>query len=794
MSLINDPLYLIHISRIKFLRMDERGERIISFPPTVMSDDYVRLAAPVYPEMQYCYSPVYDTFLNNEGHVTATNISSSPRTTKRNYRQRKPVTNIPNMRYNQYMAPGVAGGTGGNGAGAATTAAVATTTSTATAMAAGHAMSSRVQESTTDSEDDDIEVDKQSLSSNSGKPVHHDLVSPIAAAAGPLTIGVATSATKNTSSSSAGPSAAAAAAAVHRSFPNPSVDSAIDPSPRSSIDDNAHPAFTALTPHTATDVDETATTHEQPLPSSATTINATTNNPPPPPLEYTKKNLALAPKAKGASALSALIAEKATAAENPFAEYSFVSGKGESKSIKLCVYLPTSNQPYTPVYLVVRPDAITDDVIGYILYDYVEQKREPELDEAAYDLAEWVLLIAEDDGEIEDDLPAIDRTRNIGRVSFDQFALCRATPSQAKQNDIDRARMGRSKPDLETLRKKKAATAAPSALTTSTQQRHSEDHHHAQAQSADNNDPVHFEMSPPYANMTSDESVAQTYTTHLMQQQQHQEPDASTVAVPVPSSKATLTKATMPMKPLKDFKIKLMTSDEVSATTSIPVYADMFIGDVLELVSRKRKLDPNQYMLTIGDSNIIVQNDTTVESLKGITDLTFTKKNTALSVPASSPGTDSDLLLATHLWRSPIKRKKDEANHPMYFSTTESPTAGPSAANANEGLFSQYKKYNVSRKMPMFVSKRVYILAIDGDYIHLMPPEHKGMWDSVKTTSFHASAVRSCKQSKKVPTNFKIVILKERDFKTYDLEAENAKEANEICARIRLLMQVTKGV
>lgn len=773
MSLINDPLYLIHISRIKFLRMDERGERIISFPPTVMSDDYVRLAAPVYPEMQYCYSPVYDTFLNNEGHVTATNISSSPRTTKRNYRQRKPVTNIPNMRYNQYMAPG-----GGGGAAAA---AAAVNTTTTGAMVAGHTMSSRMQESTTDSEDDDIEVDKQSMSSNSGKPVHHDLLSPVAAAAGPLTIGVAASATKNIASPSTGPSTAA----VHRSFPNtslhPSVDSAIDPSPRSSIDDNAQPAFTALTPHTATDVDET---HEQPLPSSATTIKPAANNPPPPPLEYTKKNLALTSKAKTSSALSALIAEKATAAENPFAEYSFVSGKGESKSIKLCVYLPTSNQPYTPVYLVVRPDAITDDVIGYILYDYVEQKREPELDEAAYDLAEWVLLIAEDDGEIEDDLPAIDRTRNIGRVSFDQFALCRATPSQAKQNDIDRARMGRSKPDLETLRKKKAAMASPSALAANTQQRHSEDHHHPQAHSADNNDAGHFEMSPPYANMTSDESVAQTYTTHLMQQQQHQEPDASTVAVPVPSSKATLTKATMPMKPLKDFKIKLMTSDEVSATTSIPVYADMFIGDVLELVSRKRKLDPNQYMLTIGDSNIIVQNDTTVESLKGITDLTFTKKNTALSVPASS----------THLWRSPIKRKKDEVNHPMYFSTTESPTTGPSAANANEGLFSQYKKYNVSRKMPMFVSKRVYILAIDGDYIHLMPPEHKGMWDSVKTTSFHASAVRSCKQSKKVPTNFKIVILKERDFKTYDLEAENAKEANEICARIRLLMQVTKGV
>lgn len=71
----------------------------------------------------------------------------------------------------------------------------------------------------------------------------------------------------------------------------------------------------------------------------------------------------------------------------------------------LCVYLPHSSTPFEPVSLVVRPDAIIDDVIGYILYDYVEQKRKPDLDQDVYDLAQWVLLIAEDDGEIEDDLP-----------------------------------------------------------------------------------------------------------------------------------------------------------------------------------------------------------------------------------------------------------------------------------------------------------------------------------------------------------------------------------------------------
>lgn len=420
-------------------------------------------------------------------------------------------------------------------------------------------------------------------------------------------------------------------AAVSRSFQttslHPSVDSAIDPSPSQSSIGNTGNASNNFPLTFGTD-------------STIEEVKAI-------PLEYTKRSPVQ--KKKNSSALSALIAEKATAAENPFAEYSFVSGKGESKSIALCVYLPHSNKPYTPVSLVVRPDAITDDVIGYILYDYVEEKRQPELDVEAYDLAEWVLLIAEDDGEIEDDLPAVDRTRNIGRVSFDQFALCRATPSQAKQNDMDRARMGRSKPDIETLRKKKEAATmntsgilntsnelaipslnaheVPLSTTTTTTTTT------ANSQSIPKNNGGNNEILDISPNLQEDE-ISQTFNAHLLSTQQQNQPDASTVAVPVPSSKATLTKATMPMTPSKFFRIKLMTNEEVSATTTMPVHAEMFIGDVLELISRKRKLDPNEYMLTIADSNIIVPADTTVESMKGITNLTFQKKTPTLSIPS----------------------------------------------------------------------------------------------------------------------------------------------------------------
>lgn len=86
MSLITDANFLIHEMRIKLLRFDERGDRIISFRPAAMSDDYTRFAAPTYPEMQYCYSPVYESLLSKGAN---TSLTSSPRTKRSHFRLRK---------------------------------------------------------------------------------------------------------------------------------------------------------------------------------------------------------------------------------------------------------------------------------------------------------------------------------------------------------------------------------------------------------------------------------------------------------------------------------------------------------------------------------------------------------------------------------------------------------------------------------------------------------------------------------------------------------------------------------
>jgi hypothetical protein len=135
--------------------MDERGERIITFPPTVMSDDYVRLAAPVYPEMQYCYSPVYDNYMNDSGGFSS-GLKNSPRTTKRNYRHRKRLPSNANVRYNeQYVAPN-------NNASSAATGMFATNQQQQQQQQQQRFSSSRLQEATTDSEDDDVDVEDNS--------------------------------------------------------------------------------------------------------------------------------------------------------------------------------------------------------------------------------------------------------------------------------------------------------------------------------------------------------------------------------------------------------------------------------------------------------------------------------------------------------------------------------------------------------------------------------------------------------------------------------------------------------
>lgn len=86
------------------------------------------------------------------------------------------------------------------------------------------------------------------------------------------------------------------------------------------------------------------------------------------------------------------------------------------------------------------------------------------------------------------------------------------------------------------------------------------------------------------------------------------------------------------------------------------------------------------------------------------------------------------------------------------------------------------QKYTVHRKIAIGRYERV--LAIDGDYIHIMPSESRAFFDSMKTTSFHISLVASVKLSGR-SGGFKIFVWREAAQKRYEFEAENGRQAGE---------------
>ncbi len=85
-----------------------------------------------------------------------------------------------------------------------------------------------------------------------------------------------------------------------------------------------------------------------------------------------------------------------------------------------------------PLNIAVKNEATVEEVIGYSLFEYVNEKRIPPIPDTRYGVVFWNMRIVEDDGSIDDDFPALERTRRMQKFSFDQFAICQATPDQGE--------------------------------------------------------------------------------------------------------------------------------------------------------------------------------------------------------------------------------------------------------------------------------------------------------------------------------------------------------------------------
>ena len=133
--------------------------------------------------------------------------------------------------------------------------------------------------------------------------------------------------------------------------------------------------------------------------------------------------------------VSTSVAPSALTLSNPFASlYASVAAPASAPSISLELYFPHSREPTKPLVAKVRKDTTVEEATGYGLYKYWEDGREPHFDEEDSEeklsTIGWGLRIVEDDGEVDEDFPPLDRHSQISKFSYGQFAIVEATATQ----------------------------------------------------------------------------------------------------------------------------------------------------------------------------------------------------------------------------------------------------------------------------------------------------------------------------------------------------------------------------
>ncbi|KAI9058026.1 SIN1-domain-containing protein [Trametes sanguinea] len=452
------------------------------------------------------------------------------------------------------------------------------------------------------------------------------------------------------------------------------------------------------------------------------------------------------PRQPAKSALTAMLAatSNSSSSSNPFSElYSAISGRAESESMVVRVFFPMARDPPgQALELNVRKDATVEEVLGYALFTYWEEGWQPRIDEGLSGEEDpkwaikcsavgWILRIAEEDGEVDEDFPPPDRTGKISKFNFDAYAVLEATQSQIQQNKILESKIQRR---ISRVVVKKKSTGLLNATTNA----------------ANLAAPADSLLLGTSAGMGSLGSSVSMFPSSLGPSSSHGPPIFLRI------------------------RIASAADEPGHVSTTIQASGGMYMAEVLDAVCQKRKLNnPKDYALVVetAEGKMNIPLDRTVRSLQGRRDLILMKKNMLREF-----GVD-------------VRERKGTTDPNASIFTNDVATQEQSLSQMFD-LMNAYKKYTVYRKVPMLVARSARVLAIDGGYIHIIPTvtKAKHVFDSGKTSSYHLKSVVTCSQSSKNSATFKLIVHSgaERS-KRYEFEAESPKLAAEIVSTIRTL-------
>ncbi|CBX97315.1 similar to stress-activated map kinase-interacting protein [Plenodomus lingam JN3] len=488
------------------------------------------------------------------------------------------------------------------------------------------------------------------------------------------------------------------------------------------------------------------------------------------------------------SALTQALKAKEQKPSNPLARFAGWNAASEAQQNPLYIklYCPFSSKPSKPVELLIRKfndkgeGPTVAEAIGYALHRYQEEKIEPPLPVEKMNVNCWVMRMY-DDGEVDDEFPPLTRNKPLKDFAsnnargmrprardkpWDEFALVEATPREIGENE-----------KITPLYSQEAASAEPTPGDAP-----------AEREEKKPVKPIPS-RAKSFRNPITGPSFAPTATRK----------DTSNLAdMPKISQTHAASRTGAPKTVTVHF------TDENFNTKAIPVHCttDTYIADIFDQVCHDLGLEKALYILKVSGSTTVAPPDRTVEALDTRMDLDLCRRRfigDGVFGLAGSPGSSSpNAPLVISTGAAPKKTKKGER---INAAVSGPGLIHPLAKHADPtGLAlsttGYYRRYAVLRKQPMsFASSTSRILALDNEYMHIMPGESGakagvrggGAWveGQGKTTTVHFSSVVGSKVSKKHPKMFRVIVFKERETKRYDFEASTGDEAVEIVREIK---------
>ncbi|KAF1830903.1 stress-activated map kinase-interacting protein-like protein [Decorospora gaudefroyi] len=471
------------------------------------------------------------------------------------------------------------------------------------------------------------------------------------------------------------------------------------------------------------------------------------------------------------SALTQALRAKAQKPSNPLQRFAMWNAASEAQQNPLYIklYCPFSTKPSKPVELLIRKfndkgeGPSVAEAIGYALHRYQEEKLEPPLTAEQMNVNRWVMRMY-DDGEVDDEFPPLTRNKSLKDFAsnnargmrprarekpWDEFALVQATQREFGENE-----------KLTPIYSQEAASAVAS-----------------QKDGSDDKDEKKPMKPLPnraksFRNPITGPSFAPTATRK----------DTSNLAdVPKVAQSHAASRTGAP----KTVNVHFTDENFNTKHLQVPCTTDTYIADIFDQVCHELRLEKALYILKVSGSTTVAPPDRTVEALDTRMDLDLVRRRfvgDGVFGLAGSPGSSSPnapLIISTG--GAPKKAKKGDRTQAAVSGTgLIHPLAPTSSTN-------YYRRYAVLRKQPMsFASSTSRVLALDNEYIHIMPGESKTRVEGQgKTTTVHFSSVIGSKVSKKHPKMFRLIVFKETETKRYDFVAQTGDEAVEIVREIK---------